>query len=264
MNRRGFLASSLAASAAGFAGIATAQDRHTTGQEFYDLRLYHLKDEAKLKLMDSFLSQAALPAAKRLGLGPIGVFYPVKAEESPTVYVLLTHKSLESAATTNLRLAEDDQFARDAAEYLKQPAKDPAFLRMENQWMVSFEGMPRLQVPAAARENKPRIFELRTYESPSEAAGWKKIEMFNRGEIAIFRRTGLNPVFFGETLVGSRLPNLTYMITFADMEEREKNWRAFSADPDWKSMSSNPEYADSAIVSKISNWFLRPAPYSQI
>jgi len=121
--------------------------------------------------------------------------------------------------------------------------------------------MPRLEAPAV---NKPRIFELRTYESHSKKANKKKIEMFNNGEIAIFRRTGLKPVFFGETLIGQRLPNLTYMLTFDDMAARDKNWAAFGADPEWKKLSSTPGYTDAEIVSNISNLFLRPAPYSQI
>ena len=65
---------------------------------------------------------------------------------------------------------------------------------------------------------KSRILELRIYESHSTKAGQKKIEMFNEGgEIAIFRKTGLRPVFFGETLIGPLMPNLTYMPLKASM-----------------------------------------------
>ena len=93
--------------------------------------------------------------------------------------------------------------------------------------LAAFAGMPKLDVPPAALEHRPRIFELRVYESHSKKANLTKIKMFNEGEIAIFRRTGLRPVFFGETLIGSRLPNLTYMLTFDNVEQREKNWSAF-------------------------------------
>ena len=58
------------------------------------------------------------------------------------------------------------------------------------------------------------------------------------------------------------MPNLTYMLTYADMAEREKNWATFLADPEWKKMNSIPEYA--TAVSNISNIFLRPTAYSQI
>ncbi|HYV32528.1 MAG TPA: NIPSNAP family protein, partial [Candidatus Binatia bacterium] len=87
---------------------------------------------------------------------------------------------------------------------------------------------------------------------------------FNSGEIAIFRRTGLAPVFFGDTLIGTRQPQLTYMLAFDSPEARDKNWARFIADPDWKKLSTSPGYTDFEIVSSISNVLLRPTPYSQI
>jgi hypothetical protein len=119
-------------------------------------------------------------------------------------------------------------------------------------------------VPPAATENKPRIFELRTYESHSKKANKKKIEMFSNSEIAIFRRTGLQPVFFGETLVGAKLPNLTYLLVFENLAAHDKNWGTFASDPEWKKLSSTPGYTDPEIVTNISNIFLRPTSYSQI
>ena len=124
--------------------------------------------------------------------------------------------------------------------------------------------MPKLEVPELSKEKKPRFFELRTYESHSKKANRKKIEMFNIGEIDIFRRAGLTPVFFGETLVGSKLPNLTYLLVYENMAAKDKAWATFGADPDWKKLRSTPGFTDPEIVSNISNVFLRPAPYSQL
>ena len=122
----------------------------------------------------------------------------------------------------------------------------------------------KLELPAGAAEKKPRIFELRTYESHSKKANRTKIEMFNKAEIDIFRRTGLRPVFFGETLIASGMPSLTYMLTFENMDERTRNWAAFGSDPEWKKLSTTPGYTDPEIVSNISNAILSPTPYSQI
>ena len=88
--------------------------------------------------------------------------------------------------------------------------------------------------------------------------------MFNRGELEIFRRTGLAPVFFGEALIGGRLPNLTYMLTFENLAAREANWNSFIKDPEWKKLSTTPGFTDAEIVSNISNVILRPTAYSQI
>jgi hypothetical protein len=84
------------------------------------------------------------------------------------------------------------------------------------------------------------------------------------GEIAIFRRTGLTPVFFGTTIAGENMPNLTYMLAYDDLAAREKNWRTFLADPEWAKLRSTPGLSDAEIVSNISNWLVRPLPFSPI
>jgi hypothetical protein len=121
--------------------------------------------------------------------------------------------------------------------------------------------MPKLEKPDTA---KPHLLNLRIYESHNERAARKKIEMFNEHELPIFRRVGLNPVFFGETLIGSKMPNLTYMLVFPDDAERQAAWNRFKMDDDWKKLKAVPEYADKEIVSHITNKILTPAPYSQI
>jgi hypothetical protein len=214
--------------------------------------------------MHDFFREVALPAMTRNGLGPIGIFDVLVGPDSPTIYMLIPHKSIESVATASARVNADGEYQKAGASFIGLPASDPAYVRIESSLMIAFNGMPKLEVPAAASGNKPRIFELRTYESHSKKANKKKIEMFDKGEIAIFRKVGIQPVFFGETLIGTRLPNLTYMVTFESQSAREKNWAAFGADPDWRKMSAMPEYADSEIVSSISSALLRPAAYSQI
>jgi NIPSNAP len=267
MKRRDFLKSALAASSA--AGLtqtlAMAADApEKTAREYYELRLYHLRRGPKQKLFDDFFRDAAIPAMNRIGLGPIGVFNVMTGPDSPTMYVLIPHKSLDSFATATDRVRQDAEYQKLGAEFINATAADPAYVRVESSLMAAFESIPKLEVPAATAEKKPRLFELRTYESHSKKANKKKVEMFNQGEIAIFRRTGLAPVFFGETLAGAKMPNLTYMLVFDDMAAHDKNWGRFVADPDWKKLSSTPGYTDPEIVSNISNLFLRPAPYSQI
>ena len=265
MKRRNFLTSSLAASCVAGASsmkktMAAGQREVAAGREYYELRLYHLRRGAKTKMMDDYFGGVALPAMKRAGIGPVGFFNVMIGPDSPTLYVLLTHKTLESFATAAARLAADAEYQKGGATFLNAPATDPTYVRMESSLMVAFPGMPKLEVP----EKKPRLFELRIYESHNRAANRKKIEMFDTGETAIFRRTGLQPVFFGDTLIGTKLPNLTYMLTFPDMATRDKNWGAFIADPEWKKMSATPGFTDAEIVTNISSVFLRPTSYSEI
>ena len=231
-----------------------------SGRDYYQLLQFIIENEAQKKKLDTFLKEAAIPAINRLGLKPVGVFYP--AEGISPVYVLLRHKSLETVATLNADLAADSEFVVAGEEFINAPASAPAFKRMETSLMVAFAGMPQIETPVSS---PGRVFQLRIYESPSVVTGLKKIEMFNdAGEIKLFRETGLNPVFFGETIVGTKMPNLTYMLAFKNMDEQKAAWKKFVSHPEWKRLSGMPEYAEKAILSGITNLSLVAADYSQV
>ena len=268
MNRRDFLATTATATAVTAAlapSPAPAADAAGSGgREYYVLTRYHLRRGPRVKMFEDYLKDALLPAAGRAGAGPIGVFHVMLGPDSPSIYVLAPYKSLEDFAALQGKLRDDAEYAKAAAEVRALPPSDPAYLRAENSLFVAFSGMPKLEIPSQTREGKGRIFELRTYESHNKPANLKKIQMFNEGEIAIFRRAGLAPVFFGEALIGTRLPNLTYMLVYDDLAARDKAWRTFGGDPDWKKLSSTPGFTDPEIVTDISNCLLRPAAYSQI
>jgi hypothetical protein len=268
MKRREFLKSSVATAGIITAGpLAFAQGTETSKaapREFYELRLYHLRRGPMTRRFDDYCREAAIPAMSRAGVGPIGVFNVMIGPDSPTMYVLIPHKSMESFALMSQRLRADAEYQKAGAEFINASPVEPPYIRVESSLMVAFETMPRLELPAGTPEKKPRVFELRIYESHSKRANKKKIEMFDQGEISIFRRTGLKPVFFGETLIGTKLPNLTYMLVFENMAERDRNWGTFAADPEWKKLSTTPGYTDAEIVTNISSVFLRPMPYSQI
>ena len=78
----------------------------------------------------------------------------------------------------------------------------PAYDRMETWLLRAFDGIPKVEVPPSGPDRKPHIFELRNAETPNLGAQARKIEMWNKGEIQVFRTCRLNPLFFGETLSG--------------------------------------------------------------
>jgi len=269
VQRRGFLASSIAASA--FA--ANASTRYLLGnqgtgagksREYYELRRYHLLRGPQVKLAADFFGGALVPALNRLGISPVGVFDVEIGPESPAVYVLIPSASVETLLTVEFRLNRNDDYLKAGAAFLNAPAQQPAYVRMESSLMVAFEGMPRLKVPPATAEHRARMFELRTYESPTDQDHVRKVEMFNSGEFDVFDKAGFWQVFYGDTLIGSRMPNLTYMLCFEDLADRSRKWEAFRSAPEWKKLSSLPRYTFEEIVSNITNIILKPAPYSQI
>jgi len=255
MNKRTFLKTSVAAAAA-----STTRAAAGDGPEFFELRTWSLKP-GKQPALDDYLSKAFIPAAARAGSGPVGVFVEPAQGEEMNVTALIVHPSMEHAGALSTRLAADTAYQTAARDYLAATAADPIYTRIESSLHRGIAGMPRLARPDS---KQPRLFNLRIYESHNERAAAKKIEMFNTAELAIFRRVGLTPVFFGETLIGGKMPNLTYLLVFSGEDARKAAWDTFRADPAWLKLKAIPEYADKEIVSHITNKLLTPAAYSQL
>ena len=264
MHRRKFVAASLATTALALSRDTQAQAPAKPAREFYELRRYQLQMGPQTPLAESYFGDALLPALTRMGKGPVGAFRLEYGPETPAYYILIPAASVETLALTQVSLAQDPVFLKAAEPFWNAPATSPAFARVESSLLAAFEGWPRLTPPGSSAAKAKRIFQLRTYESPSEAAHVRKVEMFHHGEFELFQKAGLQPVFFGDTLIGSRLPNLTYMLSSPGMQELEASWAAFGSDPAWKKLSSSPRYNYESIVSNISNLILQPLPASQI
>lgn len=258
MNKRSFLKTSVAAAAAATTRASAAESG--AGAEYFELRTWTLPT-AEQPLLDDYLSKAFIPAVSRAGIGPVGVFVEPPEGDKVKVTALIVYSSLDQVGTLSTRLAGDAVYQKAAQSYLAATAADPIYTRIESSLHRGIAGMPKLARPDP---KQPRLFNLRIYESHNERAAAKKIEMFNTGEIAIFKRVGLTPVFFGETIVGGLMPNLTYMLVFSGEDARKAAWDTFRTNPDWLKLKAIPEYADKEIVSHITNKLLTPAPYSQL
>jgi len=262
MERRRFLAGTVAASAFAMTGSGEAQA--ATGREFYQVRRYALKSGPQTKLTEDYFGGALIPALGRMGIGTVGAFRVDIGPETPVVYLLVPGSSAQVLAEIDLRLAEDATFLKAADPFWNATAGAPAFERVESWLLAAFAGWPRLTPPAAAASKGKRIFQLRTYESPSNGEHARKVEMFHSGEFEIFLRAGFHPVFFGDTLIGSRMPSLTYMLSFADQAELDAKWELFRNDADWKKLSTSPRFAYDQIVTNITNLILSPLGCSQV
>ena len=268
MVRRDFLTSvgvpAMLAAGAFPMGGGRAQDRDDA-PEFSLWRQYLLRVGTQPRRLADHLLSALIPALQRLGHRPIGVFEVVVGVPSPTVFMLTPLPSLDSLATLESRLDGDEQFTRAAAQYAAATPAEPVYVRQEVSLLAAVPKVPRVVVPAATAAKGPRLFELRTYESHNERAHLAKVRMFDEmGEIEIFRRSGLTPVFFSRTVAGPRMPSLVYMLVHDNLAAREKSWDTFRTAPEWKKLSATAGYTDPEIVSNITTVLLRPASYSQI
>lgn len=260
MQRRKFLQSSIAATAGMAIGInpAMAGDKDAPHKDVYEWREYEMRFASDQSQLENYFKTALIPALNKYGVKAVGVFREWNKSEPAKIYLLIPYPSAENYFSIQAKVKTDAEYIKNSAAYNSVPVDKAVYNRFIASLMIAFDGFPKIAVPPG----QPRIFELRTYEGYSEDAVRRKIKMFNEGEFPIFGRAKLNAVFFGEVIAGDKLPRLTYLLTTPTMEERDKGWAAFLADPEWKKLLADPQYANT--ISKITNTFLIPTPYSQV
>lgn len=244
---------------AGWVGLAwVAPD--ASAREWYELRVIRMDSAEKAAILDACLEEEGMRVLAEQGVRA-GVFRE-RDGSSHDRYVLLVHPGPASLGR-ELIGPDDAEGAPSAVRaYLAPDPKDPIFSRHEVTLLQALATLPRLQDPPGDGTGD-RYFELRIYESPTEVLGVRKVEMFEGGgEIELFRKSGLDIVFFGQAVAGPNLPQLTYMLVYDDEADKEASWKAFVDSDEWNTMKALPRYQDS--VSRIHSHFLVAMPYSAI
>ncbi len=244
-----------------FVMLSFALAQKKTKQGYFEIKIYTLKDKSQEDRVGAFLKDAYLPALHKSGINNVGVFKPVESDTTfgKRIFVLIPYLTLDQFEKTTNLLASTTFNA--GQEYLDADYTNPPFVRQQSILLRAFPGMPGMGTPALSSPRSERIYELRSYEGPTEKIYRNKVKMFNDGdEIGLFQRLGFNAVFYADVIAGSRMPNLMYMTTFENQTSHDEKWNAFRQDPQWKNLSSMAEYQHN--VSKINIYLLRPVAYS--
>ena len=251
---------------AGTAGAGLAMPLAQGAQQKSILELTYIRmrnnEHNQSRRSRDFLEKSLKPALKRSGSGPVGLFSNLIGEQSPNLVVLTSYAGLGEMEAAGKKLAADEKFAEDLKAYYA--LEGLGFQRVEKSLLRGFDSFPAIEIPPTDEKQRARIFEMRIYESNTHQTLQRKMRMFDDGEIDLFRKVGMVPVFFGETIVGQNMPNLTYMVGFDSLADREQVWGKFGSSPEWRKMAALPGLSDAEIVSNISNAILRPLSASDI
>ena len=175
----------IAAEPAVTAGVI-AKETAESMQEFYELRVYRIESQQKQEVVSNYLEKALLPALKRMSLDRIGVFTVMDKPEDLSIYVLIPYPNLDIFASVNDKLFADKTFMGAASDYFKYDDKaDAPYIRIESRLMKAFKGIPIIEMPLQSKARSPRMFEMRTYESPNEEKAMLKVDMFNSGRFRL-------------------------------------------------------------------------------
>ncbi|HEY2018749.1 MAG TPA: NIPSNAP family protein [Bryobacteraceae bacterium] len=249
----------IAASAAAVAGVSAAEQTPSK-RSLYEIRTFRLRNgpENQRQRTVAFL-RAYTPLVKAAGAGCVGLFSSSIGEDGPYLLAITSYQGYAEMDACQTRLRANADYLKARAEWYsgERPCE-----REDVRLLLAFPGFPVVTPPPTEGRKAPRIFELRMYELETAAMVERKIKMFEQGETAIFVRAGMLPVFFGETVFGSNLPSVVYMLGFDDLSARESSGRISGADPEWKKLGE--QFPDVATVPKLSISFLSPLAFSDV
>lgn len=247
---------------AAFLFMASAVLAAPASRNYFQFKIYHYKTQAQEDKIERYLQQAYIPAMHRAGIKNVGVFKPInQVDTARLIYVFTPFQSWDKLMGIDQKLQADAAYLADGKDYIGAAYNEQPYTRIETIILQAFPGMPSADVPSLTANKADRVYELRSYEGPTEKYYVNKVKMFNVGdEIGLFKRLGFNAMFYSEVIAGSHMPNLMYMTTFNNKQDRDKHWEAFNNDAYWKTLSAKAEYQHN--VSHADIIFLRPADYS--
>ena len=106
------------------------------------------------------------------------------------------------------------------------------------------------------------IHELRVYRCmPGRLPDLNK--RFESVTLKLWEKHGFRPVGFWTTVIGESNQDLTYLLEWRDLGERERVWAAFMSDQEWLKARAESEKAG-AIVANIASKILAPTAYSRL
>lgn len=106
------------------------------------------------------------------------------------------------------------------------------------------------------------IYELRIYSCVTGRLP-ALLKRFENTTLKMWNKHGIRQAGFWTTLVGPANNELTYLLAWESMAERERKWPAFANDPEWLA-AKNASEADGPIVANVANSFLQPTAFSSV
>ncbi|MFO0916029.1 MAG: NIPSNAP family protein [Pirellulales bacterium] len=116
-----------------------------------------------------------------------------------------------------------------------------------------------------ASAEETRLFEMRTYvTNPGKLPELHK--RFREHTNKLFVKHGMELIGYWTLAEGEaeeKDNTLVYILAYPSREAREKSWKAFSDDPEWKA-AYEASHKDGVLVKKVEVKFLNPTDYSPI
>ena len=256
MDRRSFLTSTAGAGLLPLTAQSQEAGRRT---RLYRVDYFYYRQGGQAARLNQFFSSQTPLLAKHSRA--LGFFNAVFAPRLQTLMIVSGFESFDGMMSAGSEVAADPGYQKAFEEF--ESGSEPPFDTSQRLLLAATDFSPEI-VPLTEKPKSPRYFELRVYHSPTMRQQRILHERFGNSEVKIFHRSGIHPILYADTIMGPDLPNLTYLMPFATLADREKAWDAFAADPEWVKVRADSVARGGQIVDNNDLSLWRAAPYSPI
>lgn len=228
---------------------------------FYVVENFFLKNGTQVPRIHEYLAKGAIPNIQKIHTGPIIALEALVAAHMPQVSLILGFASLEELWNVHGKMIANEEWQAQYRAWEEGP--EPAYESRANVLLQAADYSPEIEISKEPRKT-PRVFELRVYHSPTGRQLAALHERFAGSEIKIFHRSGVHPLFYSSTVFGAAIPNLTYLIPFDSLAEREKAWATFGGDPEWTKVRAESIAKHGQVSSIIQMSLYKATPYSPV
>ena len=214
-------------------------------REYYMIQVYHCTSQKQINTIDAFMKSVYLPHLHSVGISKVGVFEPVDNDTAADkrLMVWIPLKSINEIDKLDNIIEQLDPMGNNPLIHLEHGDSSLPYSRIETTIAKAFKNQPQFSTKSDLVKSSARIYEFRSYEGPTEDMYLRKVHMFNEGkEIELFNKLNFNAIFYAKVIAGNRMPNLVYMTSFDNMDDRNAHWKIFGEDPTWKIISNLPQY----------------------
>jgi len=214
-------------------------------RDYYLIQVYHCTTIKQIENIDVFLKKTFLPYLHQNGIEKVGVFAPLNNDTASDkkLYVWVPFKNIQKLDELDQKIEALDPMGNAAIIHLENADSSLPYTRIEKIITRAFKFQPQYETTSSLTKSSSRVYEYRSYESPTEDMHLRKVHMFNEGgEVTLFKNLNFNAIFYSKVIAGSSMPNLIYMTSFNNMEDRNAHWKSFGEAPLWKKISAAPEY----------------------
>ena len=147
-------------------------------KDIYQIKIYTLKNNEQVTAVDAFLKNALLPAMHRAGILKIGVFKPITNDTAAIkkIYVFIPFTSADQWQNISGVLDKDVSYQSASKDFTGAAFDHSPFDRVESILLEAFDMQPHFNIPSLKNSVSEKIYELRSYESPTEALHVKKVK----------------------------------------------------------------------------------------